>query len=131
MNVLLNEIIFSSIEEKIQESPAWIGRVSGLRAEKLLEGNTTPYLYVIRAGEYESDYYVTFVLPDLSIKHQPFIITSNHEGWSYEQGSAGGPYSGEGDVETIDHVIHEIMHCNKDDCMPFTSDLGSNPYTRK
>jgi len=105
----------NSVELDIQLHPGWVGRVSGLKAEKLLRGKKTPYLYVIRAGECPSDYYVTFVLPDLTIKHQPFVITHTAEGWHYENSGAGGPYT----EATIDDVLHLIMHCDKEECAPF------------
>ncbi len=111
MSTLLKEYTnnLSSIEQEIVNHPAWHGRMSGLSAEKLLRGRKTPYLYILRAGENEMDYYVTFVLPDLSIKHQPFVITVSPEGWYYENAGAGGPYTS----ASIDDVIHLIMHCGK------------------
>ena len=98
----------SSIEQNIVDHPAWHGRMSGLPAEKLLRGEK-PYLYILRAGENEMDYYVTFVLPDLSIKHQPYVITLSPEGWYYENFNGGGPFTN----ASIDDVLHLIMHCDK------------------
>jgi len=110
-----DELASTTIEQQTQLHPAWIGRVSGLKAEKLLRGRKTPYLFVLRAGECEHDYYVTFVGHDFSIHHQPFVLTTKEEGWFFEQGGGGGPF-----VEaTIDDVIHLIMHCGKNDCTPF------------
>lgn len=100
----------SSIIQGIEAHPAWHGRMSGLDAEKLLRGRKIPYLYILRDGEYEMDYYVTFVLPDLSIRHQPFVITVAPEGWSFEQGGQGGPFAS---TVSIDDVLHLMMHCGK------------------
>ena len=100
----------SSIEQEINNHPAWHGRMSGLSAEKLLRGRKTPYLYIIRAGENEMDYYVTFVLPDLSIRHQPFVITVTPQGWYFENAAATGPFNL---AASIDDVLHLIMHCEK------------------
>ena len=99
----------SSIEKEIANHPAWHGRMSGLPAEKLLRGKN-PYLYLLRAGENEMDYYVTFVLPDLSIRHQPFVITVTPQGWYFENAAATGPFNL---AASIDDVLHLIMHCEK------------------
>lgn len=107
-----------SIHRDIQNHSAWYGNISGLKAEKMLRGRKTPYLYLLRAGENtignETDYYVSFILPDLTIKHQPFIITLTSEGWYYENYSAGGPYA----QESIEDVLHLMMHCQQEDCEP-------------
>ena len=99
----------SSIEQEIANHPAWHGAISGLAAEKVLRGKKTPYLYLLRAGENEMDYYVTFLCPDLSIEHRPFVITVAPEGWYYENSNAGGPFAS----ASIDDVLHLIMHCAK------------------
>lgn len=99
----------SSIVQELEEHPAWHGRLSGLDAEKMMRGRKIPYLYILRAGEYEMDYYVTFVLPDLSIKHQPFVIIASPEGWYFENTGNGGPFT----TASIDDVLHLIMHCGK------------------
>ncbi|MGA8165164.1 MAG: hypothetical protein WB791_09105, partial [Waddliaceae bacterium] len=82
-------------------------------------GSRHPYIYLLRGGEYqqgsETDYYVTYVLPDFSIKHTPFVITITPEGWYFAQGCIGGPY---GDSKSIDDVIHLFMHCEKEECTP-------------
>ena len=110
-----------SIFKEIVEHPAWKGKLSGLSAEKMLRGKKTPYLYLLRAGEHEgekeTDYYVTFILPDCSIKHQPFVITDSSEGWYYENSGAGGPYT----EASIEDVLHLIMHCRRDACTPLAS----------
>lgn len=105
----------SYIEQEIALHPAWLGRVSGLAAEKLLRGKNTPYLFVLRAGELENDYYVTFVAPDMTIKHTPFVIITTSEGWCYNNGGAGGPYKD----GTIEDVLYQIMHCEKGENTPF------------
>lgn len=101
------------IHEEIRGHKAWYGNVSGLVAEKMLRGRKTPYLYILRKGEHEADnkadYYVSFILPDLSIRHQPFIITVTPEGWEWEN-TGGGPCSAEASIED---VLHLMMHCDK------------------
>jgi len=115
----INHIMYkSSIEQEIEQHIAWLGHVSGLEAEKLLRGRKVPYLYVLRSGEIDSgnkkDYYVTFINSDLTVKHQPFVITVAAEGWYYENGAGGGPYKD----SSINDVLHLIMHCSKESCIP-------------
>ena len=99
----------SPIVQEIEGHPAWHGHLSGMEAEKLMRGRKIPYLYILRAGEHEADYYVTFILPDLSIRHQPFVITTTAEGWFFENTGCGGPFT----TASIDDVLHLIMHCGK------------------
>jgi len=118
MSAILQNLCQASINAEIECHPAWMGRVSGLKAEKMLRGSQHPYLYLLRGGEWqresETDYYVTFVLPDFSITHTPFVITVASEGWYCENGGNGGPYTD----ASIDDVMHLIMHCKKDACTP-------------
>lgn len=120
LNTMNKDSIQYSIYEEIEQHPAWIGSTSGLKAEKILRGRKRPYLYLLRQGEFENDYYVTFVHPDFSIKHTPFIITTTLEGWHYENASGGGPYTD----ASIDDVLHLIMHCHKDECAPLMNIEG-------
>jgi hypothetical protein len=118
MSTLLQLFAEYSINQEIERHPAWLGPISGLKAEKLLRGRKKPYLYVLRAGEgereNETDYYVSFIIPDFSIKHQPFVITVTSEGWYFENAGIGGPYT----HASIDDVLHLMMHCPKEACLP-------------
>ena len=118
MSALLQTFQLSTINHDIMLHPAWRGDVRGLHAEKILKKHQTPYLYILRAGEKttenETDYYVSFLLPDLTTKHVPFIITVLSEGWYYDNTGSGGPYNN----STIDDVLYLIMHCNKEECKP-------------
>lgn len=105
MSALLNETI--NIIQDIEMHSAWLGHIGGLAAEKMLRNRNIPYLYVLRAGEHKMQYYVTFIHEDLTIRHQPFVITMMPEGWHVEQGGAYGPFK----HATIDDVIARIMHC--------------------
>jgi hypothetical protein len=107
----------------IELSPAWLGYVSGLKAEKMLRNRHKPYLYVLRAGEYEMEYYVTFIDVDLSIRHQPFVITSCPEGWYCENGGGIGPYKD----DTIDEIIHHVIHCKQGEASPLNPTSPLHP----
>ena len=120
MSAILNKVEEFTIFEAITCHPAWHGNISGLAAEKMLRGQKTPYLFIIRKGENnasetEDNYYVSFVLPDLTIHHQPVVITQTTSGWCYENGKPGGPYN----YLSFDPVVHQIMHCEQDQCVPF------------
>lgn len=108
---LQQQHIINSLDLQIQLHRAWLGQVTGLKAEKMLR-RKKPYAYVLRAGEGENNYYVTFSHPDGSVRHQPFTVTETVEGWYYENHNSGGPYKD----GTIDDVLHLIMHCEKEEC---------------
>ena len=95
--------------QEIENHEAWHGHISGLEAQKLLQGKKIPYLFIIRKGEFEGDYYVSFLAPDLTIKHQPFAIFSTTEGWHYQNVAGGGPFA----TASFEDVLHLIMHCGK------------------
>jgi hypothetical protein len=102
------------VKQDIYSHVAWLGKISGLKAEKMLRGYQVPYLYVLREGECEGDFYVTYVLPNQTIFHQPFMITETDTGWYYENGCSGSitPES------RLDDILYLIMHCEKGQCQP-------------
>lgn len=112
------------INEEIRSHQAWRGKLSGLIAEKNLRSLSVPFLYILREGEFSTetttDYYVSFMLPDGSIRHQPFVITLTLEGWHYENSGVGGPYSNH---TSIDDVLHLMMHCEEGANTPYTGEL--------
>ena len=115
MSAILKQ--YNYIEEEIRNHPAWIGHVSGLVAEKMLCNLKTPYLYVLREGENKGDYYITHTQPNGLVVHRPFIIMVTPEGWYYRNTTPGGPFT----ETSIDDVLHVIMHCKKEECVPFTN----------
>lgn len=108
----------SLIHEEIRSHKAWFGNISGLTAEKFLRNRKTPYLFMLREGEQsndtQADYYVTFILPDLTIKHQPFVITTTVAGWEWENTGGGGAPP----EASIEEVLYLIMHCEKSQPIP-------------
>ena len=119
MSLLLQqEHEITSITPEIEQHPAWVGKVSALVVEKHLRKFQIPYLYVLRAGETQGAYYVTYIDPNAEhnkIVHRPFVITITSEGWVCENGGVHGPYVN----ATIDDVLHSIMHCEEGDCIPY------------
>lgn len=94
---------------EIETHSAWQGHISGLEAQKLLEGKNTPYLFILRKGEFENNYYVSFIGSDLTIRHQPFVITEDSKGWNCQNSGSWGPYT----TASFDDILHLIMHCGK------------------
>lgn len=107
-----------SVQKEIQSHKTWLGRISGLKAEKLLRGLKTPYLYVLRAGENAGDYYITYIRPDFSIFHQPLEVTETIEGWYIENTAGLGPFIN----VSIEEVLHIVMHCEKGAPTPFVKE---------
>ena len=128
MSAFLNTLDQDSIAQEILLHPAWHGKMRGLYAEKRLRGKKTPYLYLLRAGETtsenETDYYVTFLHADLSVRHQSFVITTTSEGWYYENSGNGGPYQS----GSIEDVLHLIMHCREGECVYHCRRSGKESY---
>lgn len=129
MNVVLKEhsnknLFQTSVIQEIENHQSWHGHISGLEAEKLLRGKNTPHLYILRSGEHKGDYYVTFTTSDLTIKHQPFVITITHEGWHFQNAGNCGPLT----TACFDDVLHLIMHCGRLEPTPkpSISHLNSN-----
>ncbi len=105
--------------DSIKCHPAWHGDIPGIYAEQMFEDRSIPYVYMIRQGEAslrkdEEHYYITFVLPDQTIKHQPLVIHYEQHGWRYTNGRPAGLFH----FMSLDPVLHEIMHCEKDECIP-------------
>ena len=113
MSALLSHYNIVSVDQDIRLHPAWIGRVSGLKADKLLRDHK-PFSYVLREGENAYHYYVTFTEPNGAVRHTPFLIKDAPDGWCCENGVNVGPFKD----QTIDDVLHCIMHCEKEDLTP-------------
>ena len=108
--------IFNDLPEVIQSilhHEAWYGDIEGLKADKLLRGKEH-HTYLLRQGERSTDggwnYYATFVSPDGTVRHQPFVVTITPEGWCAENNGFGGPFQFGG----IECMLHRIMHCEKE-----------------
>lgn len=118
MSTLLQEQVKRFATPEIEQHPAWIGNVSALVVEKRLRQFSIPFLYALRKGETQRDYYVTYIDPNAvhnKIVHRPFTITLTEEGWYFENGIGGGPYTN----CTIDDILHRIMHCEEGECIPY------------
>ena len=118
MSTSIKKSLVHPIYKEIQAHPAWYGRISGLVADKMLRNRKTPFLYFLREGEHHSgddrDYYISFIRKDLTTRHHPFRITITSEGWCYDDTDLRGPFT----KESITDVLHLMMGCQKEDCIP-------------
>lgn len=115
MTINANQIIDQATEPQVEQHPAWHGMIAGLEAEDRLRGHK-PSVYLLRKGEIPNHYYVSFVLPDGTFKHQPFMVRSTPDGWYCRNASGTGPFLN----LTIHDVVHIIMHCQKEDVHPLS-----------
>lgn len=113
MSTAAKKLTESTIHEEISSHKAWYGNISGLAAEKMLRGRKTPYLFILRKGENivggKADYYVSYIMGDLSVRHQPFTIELMEEGWEWENSGTGRCLS----EASIEDVLYLMMHCEK------------------
>lgn len=98
--------------EGIQKHPAWQENIDTASAEALLEGSR-PFTYLLRKGEKEHVYFITFVKGDLAIKHQRFTLEFDPKGWFYRNGGTG---TTEIVAETLENLIPQMMHCSVEEC---------------
>lgn len=101
--------------DQIKSHVAWHSDISANESEKLLK-DKSPFTYLLRAGDKEQLYYISFVKEDKSIKHQFFVLEFNLQGWVYRNGGTGTP------EEIVSKDLHELipmmMHCDLLACKP-------------
>lgn len=97
----------------IERHPAWRGEIQEGEAESLLKSRK-PFSYLLRYEPENCLYFITFVQPDLSIKHQYFTLEFSRKGWYYRNGEVQGPK--EVVAQSISELIPFMMHCNPEDC---------------
>jgi hypothetical protein len=98
-----------SYQEQIEIHCAWHSGISEKESEKLLIGKS-PFTYLLRSGEKECPYFISFVREDGSIKHQFFALEFDRKGWLYRNGATGGPQ--EITSKDLDQLIPMMMHCD-------------------
>lgn len=104
--------------EQIKTHLAWHSNISENESEKLLRDNR-PFTYLLRPGEKEHFYFISFVKEDGSIKHQFFALEFDRKGWFYRNGGTGSPQ------EIVSKDLHQLipmmMHCDLLSCTPLKS----------
>src|SRR5882724_4715796 len=102
-------------QEEIESHPAWHSDISEIESEQLLRDENL-FTYLLRSGEKENFYFISFIKEDGSIKHQFFTLELDRKGWFYRNGMTGGPQ------EIISKDLHKLipmmMHCDLLSCTP-------------
>ena len=102
---------FQRNDEQVKAHPAWHFNISENDSETLLKGSR-PFTYLLRAGQGEHKYFISFVKEDGSIKHQFFNLEyGDRKGWFYRNGGTGSP------EEVVSQDLHQLipmmMHCDR------------------
>ncbi|MBI3211724.1 MAG: hypothetical protein HYZ47_03455 [Simkania negevensis] len=105
-------------QEQIQTHPAWHSNISEAESEKLLRDKNA-FTYLLRSGEKEHFYFISFVKEGGSIKHQFFALEFDRKGWYYRNGGQGSLQ--EAISQDISKLISMMMHCDLRSCTPLTS----------
>ncbi len=101
-------------QNQIQKHPAWHGNVKAEQAEALLKGGK-PLTYLLRNGDKEQSFFITFIKEDGSIKHQHFSLEFDLKGWYYKNGQVQGEPT-EIIAEDLNKLIPAMMHCETSRC---------------
>ncbi|MBI3258986.1 MAG: hypothetical protein HYZ54_05890 [Ignavibacteriae bacterium] len=104
-------------QQLIQKHPAWHEDADAWHAEALLDGKD-PFTYLLRKGDKEYAYFITFVKEDRNIKHQSFTLEHDRGGWYYKNGTAYGPAEIIG--KTLEELIPQMLHCEPKKCIPLS-----------
>ncbi len=103
-----------ALKEEVAAHPAWHGMITGMAAEALLRDQKL-HTFVIRQGEKEMHYYLSFVQgEDNNFKHQPFVIEEAHRKWFYRNTI---PHL----AASVDELIPLIMHIAPELCIPLSA----------
>ncbi len=106
-------------QEHIKTHSAWHLSISESESEVLLK-NQGPFTYLLRAGEEERAYFISFVRENSSIKHQFFVLELDRKGWYYRNGSTLNSPA-EIISKDLNELIPLMMHCDANMCIPLTS----------
>ncbi len=99
-------------QEEIKNHVAWRSEVTEISAETLLKGEPV-FTYILRPGDREEIFFISFMHPDNTIHHQRFAIERNSQGWYFQNCVKNGC------EENIEALIPMMMHCTRNMCIPF------------
>jgi hypothetical protein len=108
-----------SNQDQLIKHPAWMNDMPESKANWHLE-RKSPFTYLLRSGEKERAYFISFVKEDGSIKHQRFTleVDPNKGTWLFRNGIVATPkgWTNELTAESLDELIPMMMHCKKEQC---------------
>ncbi|MGE5196005.1 MAG: SH2 domain-containing protein [Anaerolineae bacterium] len=99
--------------DQVKSHPAWCGIISEQESHRLLESEE-PLTYLLRGIPEDFTYFISFIKPDGSIKHQRFVLEMDRKGWYYKNGGTDKPE--EIIADTIAELIPLMMHCPSSEC---------------
>lgn len=103
-------------QDEVRNHPAWHGSLSEQGAEEKLQ-SSPPFTYLLRAGEKEYAYFISFVKEDGGVKHQWFVLEHNRKGWYYRNGCQPDRDS----FHELQELIPCMMHCTPFNLSPLSS----------
>lgn len=107
------------MQEKVHEMMshiAWYGDLTGTEAEIILR-DKSDMTYLLRQGEREDHFYLTYVKNGCAFTHIPFTVNRTLNQWFYRQGIPRF-------APNLKAFIPEIMHADEVDCIPLVQLLG-------
>lgn len=106
-------------QEQIKTHAAWHQHISENESEILLKGKS-PFTYLLRPGQEEHSYFISFVKEDSSIKHQFFVLEIDKKGWCYRNGTTLNSPA-EIISQDVNELIPLMMHCQPSECIGLKS----------
>ncbi len=99
--------------DEIKSHQAWYAGLTGTDAEIIIRGQSD-MTYLLRQGEREDHFYLTYVKNECEFTHIPFTVNPVIKQWFYRNFAARF-------ASTLDAFIPEIMHVDAADCKPLVS----------
>ncbi len=111
LDTVLDVEWIQSKDQEITSHLAWHNYICEFESEKLLKGKA-PFTYLLRRGEIDCLYHISFVKEDgHSIKHQFFVLERTGRGWLYRNGGGGAGSPHEIVSNDLNELILMMMHC--------------------
>ncbi len=102
---------------EIMNHVAWYDDLTGSEAELLLRGEPD-MTYLLRRGEKEEHFYLTYVKDECYFTHIPFTINHDLQQWFYMNSKPRF-------AADLARFIPDIMHAEATDCIPLVPFKGA------